>query len=49
MSTGYALAYRFGLTPWERAGKAAQASFDALLDRALIQRASRDQLGELGT
>jgi len=38
MSTGYALAYRFGLTPWERAGKAAQASFDALLDREEADR-----------
>ena len=33
MSTGYALAYRLGITPWERAGEGAQASFDALLDR----------------
>jgi SAM-dependent methyltransferase len=29
----YALAYRFGLTPWERYGKAAQATIGALLDR----------------
>ena len=33
MSLGYAIAYRLGLTPWERAGEAAQDSFDALLDR----------------
>jgi SAM-dependent methyltransferase len=29
----YALAYRLGLTPWERYGPAAAASIDALLDR----------------
>ena len=33
MGSGYALAYRLGITPWERAGEGAQASFDALLDR----------------
>ena len=33
MSTGYALAYRFGLTPWEKAGRDAAVQFDALLDR----------------
>ena len=33
MSVGYAVAYRLGITPWESAGEAAQASFDALLDR----------------
>jgi SAM-dependent methyltransferase len=38
MSAGYALAYRFGFTPWERAGKAAAASFDALLDREEAER-----------
>lgn len=38
MNTGYALAYRFGFTPWERAGKAAAASFDALLDREEAER-----------
>lgn len=38
MSTGYALAYRLGLTPWERAGKAATASFTALLDREEVER-----------
>jgi len=31
--TRYALAYRLGLTPWERYGKAAAASIGALLDR----------------
>ncbi|MCU1537619.1 MAG: class SAM-dependent methyltransferase [Humibacillus sp.] len=38
MSTGYALAYRWGITPWERAGHGAQASFDALLDREEAHR-----------
>ena len=33
MSTGYALAYRFGLTPWEKAGRDAAEQFNALLDR----------------
>ena len=33
MSTGYALAYRFGITPWERAGEVAKAGFNSLLDR----------------
>jgi SAM-dependent methyltransferase len=40
MSTGYALAYRFGITPWERAGKTADASFSALLDREEADRTS---------
>jgi SAM-dependent methyltransferase len=39
MSTGYALAYRFGVTPWERAGKVANESFGALLDREEADRA----------
>jgi len=33
MSTGYALAYRLGLTPWEQAGRDAAVQFNALLDR----------------
>jgi SAM-dependent methyltransferase len=33
MSTGYALAYRWGITPWERAGEVAHAGFSRLLDR----------------
>lgn len=33
MSTGYALAYRLGLTPWEKAGRDAAVQFNALLDR----------------
>ena len=38
MGTGYALAYRLGVTPWERAGRFAQASFEALLDREEADR-----------
>jgi SAM-dependent methyltransferase len=38
MSTGYALLYRFGFTPWERYGKAAAASIGALLDREEAER-----------
>ncbi|HEU4424033.1 MAG TPA: methyltransferase domain-containing protein [Pilimelia sp.] len=34
----YALLYRFGLTPWERYGKAAAASIGTLLDREEAQR-----------
>lgn len=33
MGLGYAIAYRLGITPWERAGESAQESFDVLLDR----------------
>lgn len=33
MSTGYAIAYRFGITPWERAGETDHEGFAALLDR----------------
>lgn len=43
MGTGYALAYRLGITPWERAGEAAQASFDGLLDREERDREERDR------
>jgi SAM-dependent methyltransferase len=38
MSTGYALAYRFGITPWERYGKAAASSIGARLDREEAER-----------
>lgn len=38
MSTGYALAYRLGITPWERYGRAAAASIGALLDREEAER-----------
>jgi SAM-dependent methyltransferase len=38
VSTGYALAYRFGLTPWERYGRVAAASIRALLDREEAER-----------
>ena len=35
----YALTYRFGLTPWERYGRAAAASIGGLLDREEAERA----------
>ena len=35
---GYSLAYRLGLTPWERYGGAAAASIRALLDREQAER-----------
>ncbi|MBB6629481.1 class I SAM-dependent methyltransferase [Nocardioides sp. KIGAM211] len=38
MSTGYALAYRLGVTPWEKAGAGADAAFQALLDREEADR-----------
>jgi SAM-dependent methyltransferase len=38
MSTGYALAYRLGIAPWERAGEAAKAGFEVLLDREEAER-----------
>jgi SAM-dependent methyltransferase len=38
MSPGYALLYRFGITPWERYGKAAAPSIKALLDREEAER-----------
>lgn len=39
MSAGYAIAYRLGLTPWERAGEAAVEHFDRLLHREEADRA----------
>lgn len=38
MSTGYAIAYRLGLTPWERAGQAGAEQLGALLDREESER-----------
>jgi SAM-dependent methyltransferase len=38
MSRGYALAYRLGITPWERYGTAAAASIGAMLDREEAER-----------
>ena len=38
MSTAYAIAYRLGITPWEDAAAAADASFGALLDREEAER-----------
>jgi len=34
MSTGYAIAYALGLTPWERAGEEGATALDLLFDRA---------------
>jgi SAM-dependent methyltransferase len=36
----YALAYRFGIAPWERYGRVAAASIGALLDREAAERPS---------
>lgn len=33
MSTGYAVAYRLGITPWEKAGPGADDAFGALIQR----------------
>ncbi|OMQ16503.1 hypothetical protein A7K94_0202100 [Modestobacter sp. VKM Ac-2676] len=38
MSTGYAIAYRLGITPWERAGRGAAEQFGALLSREEAER-----------
>lgn len=38
MSTGYAIAYRLGITPWERAGRDAADQFTALLAREEEER-----------
>lgn len=39
MGSGYALAYRLGFTPWERAGQTARDGFEGLLDREEADRA----------
>jgi len=36
--TNYARMYRFGITPWERYGQAAEASISARLDREVTER-----------
>ncbi|TQN42289.1 methyltransferase family protein [Blastococcus colisei] len=38
MSTGYAIAYRLGITPWERAGREAAGQFTGLLSREEAER-----------
>jgi SAM-dependent methyltransferase len=48
MSTGYAFLYRFGITPWERYGKAAAASIGAMLDREETERSPLDRAIDLG-
>lgn len=48
MSTGYALAYRFGITPWERAGKAGGDQLAGLLDREERTHPDRGPALDLG-
>lgn len=43
MTLGYQLAYRIGITPWERAGQGGAAQLAALLDRE-----ERDRMAHLG-
>lgn len=38
MGVGYAMAYRLGITPWERAGEASAEHFAVLLDREERER-----------
>ena len=38
MSTRYKLAYRVGLTPWERSGPATESSVTEMLDREERER-----------
>ncbi|MGI8435029.1 MAG: class I SAM-dependent methyltransferase [Nocardioidaceae bacterium] len=40
MSTGYKLAYRFGVTPWEAAGETGIGQLNSLLDREETDRAA---------
>ncbi len=40
MSTGYAIAYRLGITPWERAGRGAGEHFTHLIAREEADRAA---------
>jgi SAM-dependent methyltransferase len=47
MGLGYALAYRFGITPWEAAGAAAPEQFQHLLDREQ-ERPTRGRALDLG-
>jgi SAM-dependent methyltransferase len=47
-SAGYALAYRLGITPWERYGRAAESSIGALLDREADERSGPGRAIDLG-
>ncbi|KRF11531.1 hypothetical protein ASG90_17560 [Nocardioides sp. Soil797] len=40
MGAGYQVAYRLGLTPWERAGREGEEQFGRLLDRESVDRPS---------
>jgi SAM-dependent methyltransferase len=48
MSTGYAVAYALGLTPWERAGEHGVATLDALIARAEDEFGGPDLALDLG-
>jgi SAM-dependent methyltransferase len=48
MSTGYALAYRFGITPWERAGQAGGEQLAGFLDREERSHPGRGRALDLG-
>jgi SAM-dependent methyltransferase len=48
MSTGYAVAYALGLTPWERAGETGAAALDKLIARAEDEFGGPDRALELG-
>lgn len=48
MGIGYALAYRFAITPWERAGVEGRIQFDELLDREQETAPARGRALDLG-
>ncbi len=48
MGRGYALAYRLGITPWERAGRAATMQANALLDREQEAGATQGRALDIG-
>ncbi len=48
MGFGYRLAYRLGLTPWEKAGAGFGPQLDALLDRAEATRPGRGTALDVG-
>jgi SAM-dependent methyltransferase len=48
MGMGYALAYRFGFTPWERAGRDSESQFQKLLDREQDPSQPRGRALDLG-
>lgn len=48
MSTGYAIAYALGLTPWERAGEAGHDALDKLVARVEDEVGGPDRALDLG-